>query len=242
MELMKKVAVVTGGGSGIGRAIAFAMLGEGMTVVICSNVKKDLDETIKLSAGLSGQLYTYNADLCDAEQVENLIAFTIEKCNRIDVLVNNAGIFVQGPFEETPLEIWDKHFDINVRAQFLLCKSAMPHMKKNGEGYIINMSSSIAMSPGVAESDRSPYFASKMAVLGLSRALIGDAKKFGIKVTNVYPDAVATPMTQDMVWENLDRNTMSWLLPQDVAEGVIFLLKTSERCFVADLYLKNWVK
>lgn len=242
MDLKGKVAIVTGAGSGIGKAVALMLLKERVKVVACSNVKGELDELCMEGHELGGEIVSLCVDLEQSENAATLVNFAVATYGGIDILFNNAGIFVQAPFEEMPLEKWDKSFNINVRAQFVLDQLVLKSMKTRDEGYIINTSSSIVFSQGGAESDRAPYFASKMAVVGLSRALLQEAKRYGIKVTTIYPDRVKTNMTKTITWEGVNKEEVSWLLPEDIANGVLFLLKTSERCFIADLYFKNWIK
>jgi NAD(P)-dependent dehydrogenase (short-subunit alcohol dehydrogenase family) len=243
MELQGKTAIISGGGSGIGKASAFALLKEGVNVVISSNVKDDLERTKNEAEKLNypGGLNIFYADVTNPEESKGFVNYSYEKFGGIDILINNAGIFFQKPPEQISLDDWDRSFDINVRAHFILDQLILPIMKKKKNGYIVNLSSSIFFAGGYDESDRFPYYASKMAVVGLARGILQDAKANGIKVSTIYPDRVLTNMAKNIHWDGVINEEAQWLLPEDVASAIIFLLKTNDRCFIPDLYLRNWI-
>lgn len=241
MELKGKVALVTGGSGGIGSAIVRDLVREGVRVMAASNVQADLNALQGEIEAMGGTIRCFCADLTDRDNLKALVDETVKAFGTVNILVNNAGIFIQKPFLEMPLEDWDLSFDINVRAQFILDQLVLDIMKEHRDGYIINISSSIVFY--FAEGDRAPYFSSKMAVIGLSRALLNAAKPYGIKVTTIYPDRVRTPMAQTITWDGPEKpEDLKWEDPEDIAQGVLYVLQTSERCFVSDLYMRNWIK
>ena len=141
MQLKDKVAIVTGGGRGIGRAIAVAYAAEGARVVIAARSTAQLDEVAAEITEQGGEVLTVPTDLRVRTEVENLIQQTVDKFSRIDILVNNAGINPRGPFLESTDEEWEQGWQINVMGVVHCCRAALPIMQQQGSGNIINVGS-----------------------------------------------------------------------------------------------------
>lgn len=159
MRLANKVAIITGGGSGIGRAIAVAFAREGAQVAICGRDRKKLDAA---AAEIGEPCLPIAADVSIAKQVELLVRMTMERFGRITTLVNNAGLLLAGTAESLREDQWEQTFNVNVRGPWLLARAALPHLRAAGGGSIINLGSVLSL---VGARNRVAYAASKGAVL-----------------------------------------------------------------------------
>jgi NAD(P)-dependent dehydrogenase (short-subunit alcohol dehydrogenase family) len=182
-HLSGRTALVTGAGNGLGRAIAVALAGVGARVILTGRTKTTLDQTAGLLPGGPGRSVVAPADVAGPESVDALRdALAAE---RIDLLVNNAGIGgpVKAITEITPAE-WDQVFGANVRSTYLMCRAFLPAMYERGSGDVINIASVTGKRPLTR---RTPYAASKMAVLGLTRTLAFEAGPLGVRVNSLSP-------------------------------------------------------
>ncbi len=185
MKLVGKVAIVTGGAQGLGRAYALRLAEEGAKVVVADigDGSGVCNEIIKKG----GDAMATRTDVADEESTKAMAAATIERYGRIDVLVNNAGLFttvVKRPFYEIPVGEWDQVMDVNVKGTFLCSKAVYPQMKKQGKGKIINVSSATFM---MGAPNFGHYVASKGAVVGLTRAFAREAGDDNICINAVAP-------------------------------------------------------
>ncbi|MEE9276297.1 MAG: SDR family NAD(P)-dependent oxidoreductase [bacterium] len=187
MRLKDKVAVVTGAGQGIGEVIAIEMAREGARVVLAARTEKNLQRTAEKIAAAGGEALVVPTDVTDEDSIRNMVKKTMDECGALDILVNNSG--VAGPMkamEELSREEWEECFDVNVTGMFLCCKHVIPAMKAARAGRIINISSMSGKRPLI---HRSPYTASKMAVIGLTRTLAFELGEYGVTVNAVCPGA-----------------------------------------------------
>ena len=187
-----KVALITGGSSGIGQAAAVALAREGVKCVITGRSASGLEETAAQVKAASGETQAIEADLMDADAIEPLIADAASAFGRLDYIVNNAGF--QGevnPLADQRLESYEEVFAINVRAPFLVMKYAIPHLLAQGGGAIVNISSGGGL---IGVPGASVYCASKHAVMGLTKVAAIDYAKQGVRVNAVNPGGVDTPM------------------------------------------------
>lgn len=192
MRLENQIAIITGGGQGIGQQIALRLGQEGAVAVIADINEKGSWETAEMMASSGGKkARVIPTDITSEEQVVNLIQGTLEIDKRIDILVNNSGIM--GPvknIEDIPLEEWEATMAVNLRGMFLCCKHTVPTMKRQGKGSIINIASITGKRPLI---QRTPYAASKMGVIGLTRTLAAELGRWKIRVNAVCPGAVIGP-------------------------------------------------
>lgn len=196
-SLRGKVAIVTGGGRGIGRAIAEAYAREGAAVVVCSRNRDEVDSTAAFLRDRGGRAEVVAGDVGDPATAERLIDTAQRKLGGCDILVNAAAI--SGPVGEVEtLEpaAWSETFRINVTGTFLACRAVVPVMKRNGGGRIINVSSGLAerVQPGQAA-----YSASKAAVVQFSRVLAEEVRDTSIRVNAVHPGIVRTAMVDKLL-------------------------------------------
>ncbi|WP_234392844.1 MULTISPECIES: SDR family NAD(P)-dependent oxidoreductase [Actinomycetes] len=185
-QLAGRTALVTGGGNGLGRAIARALSGAGARVVVAGRRRDTLEETV---AALPGPGRAAVCDVADPDSVAALAAEVADE--EISVLVNNAG--VAGPVKplvDVEPEEWDEVFGVNVRGVYLVCRAFLPPMVARGAGDVVNLASVSGKRPLLR---RTPYCASKMAVLGLTATLAGEVGPFGVAVNSLSPGPVDGP-------------------------------------------------
>ncbi|WP_428623214.1 3-hydroxybutyrate dehydrogenase [Sedimenticola sp.] len=189
--MQNKVAVVTGGASGIGRAVAEKLASLGCKVVIADFNQ----ESGSAAAGEMGASFI-QADLSDAEQCRSLIAQAAALHGSVDILVNNAGFQHISPIEEFPVEQWNKLLGVMLTAPFLLMRYAWPMMKQKGWGRVINIASVHAM---VASPFKAGYISAKHGVIGLTKTAALEGGEFGITVNAICPAYVRTPLVENQI-------------------------------------------
>jgi NAD(P)-dependent dehydrogenase (short-subunit alcohol dehydrogenase family) len=230
MRLREKVAVITGGGSGIGKAMAATFVREGAQVVIAGRDKAKL-ETAAREIG-SGCM-AVAADVSHAEDVQRLVAAAAGKFKRIDVLVNNAAVLMPGTAESLSEEDFDLSFDINVRGLWLLTRAVLPQMRAGGGGSIINIGSVLST---LGARNRVAYAASKGAVLAMTRAMALDHAAENIRVNCICPGIVETELVAKF---NMDEAAKRQRIamhpagrfgqPEDIAGLAVFLASDESR-------------
>ncbi|HVS21916.1 MAG TPA: SDR family oxidoreductase [Pyrinomonadaceae bacterium] len=219
MNLKGKNAIVTGGTKGIGRAIAEALIREGLTVCIAARKQSEIDTAIR---ELGGPTIGFVCDVRNYEQVKALIDYTVKELGGLDILVNNAGIGIFETVEETSPEDFRAVLETNLFGVFYCCHEAIPEMRRRGGGYIINISSLAGANP---HPRMAAYNASKFALNGFSEALMQEVRHDNIKVSYIMPGSVNTEFGGDS-----PSNEKSWqLTPQDIARVVIDLLHHDDR-------------
>ncbi len=190
MRLKDKVCIITGAGSGIGQGTAILFAEHGAKLVLVDRDMAGLSATQnQLGAGL--QALAVRADVSKSEDIERVIENTLRTHGRIDVVFNNAGIMTHGDLATFTEQSWDDVMDVNVKAMFLMCKAAIPHMLVGGGGSIINTSSVMAT---LTEPGYEAYTSSKAAVIGLSKAIAVSYADKSIRCNAVCPGWVDTPM------------------------------------------------
>lgn len=186
-KLDAKVAIVTGGGSGIGKGIAKGLAREGSHVVIAGRGAKRLAEAAAQIQVSSGTVVPIPTDVTNEEQVIALFHRTLELFQRVDILVNNAGLVEGGPLDELPADVWDRVIATNLRGPFLCTREAMRAMKRQGGGRIINIGSISAQRPRL---NSGPYSTSKFGLWGLTLVTALEGRDFGISASCLHPGNV----------------------------------------------------
>ena len=232
-DLTDRVAVVTGAGRGIGRAVALALGNAGARVVAAARTRAEIEATAKAVRDAGGQALAHPVDLADEASVRALFAAVRDRWARLDVLVNNAGIGLYGPVETFPVQDLDRLVAVNLRGTFLCCQEAMRLMVPAGAGYIINVSSVVGFK---GYPNQAGYTATKHAVMGLTKSLAVEAQEHGIRASAILPGGVDTDMVRQ-ARPDLDPSIL--LQPDDVAHAVLFLLSLSDRAAVDQIYIRR---
>ncbi|MGB8130468.1 MAG: glucose 1-dehydrogenase [Candidatus Angelobacter sp.] len=188
MRLAGKVAIITGGGSGIGKAIATAFVREGAKVVIAGRDSKKLD---RAAVEIGADCLAVSADISNAGSVEKLVSATLDRFKQINVLVNNAAVLLPGTAESLSEEDFDQSLSINVRGLWLLSRAVLPHMRTARGGSIVNIGSVLSM---VGARNRVAYAASKGAVMAMTKAMALDHAAENIRVNCIAPGIIETEM------------------------------------------------
>jgi len=194
--LSGKVAIVTGGTLGIGRATAEELARAGASVMVCGSDRGRVREAVSDFAADGLAIDGLAADVSVARDVERLVTTTVERFGGVDILVNSAGIQRYGTVVDTDEEVWDRVQDVNVKGMFLAAKYAIPEMRRRGGGSIVNVSSVQAF---IALRNSLAYVTSKGAISSLTRALALDHAAEGIRVNAVCPATIDTPMLHGAV-------------------------------------------
>ena len=223
-RIENQVAIVTGGTKGIGKAIASGLLEQRAKVVICARNQMDVDRCVgELAGRAEGRIAGTTCDVRNLDQVKRLVTFAAERFGGIDILVNNAAIGLFAGVSDITPEQWKQVIDTNLTGVFYCCHAAIPHLKKRGGGYIINISSLAGKNPFKGGS---AYNASKFGLNGFSEAIMQDLRYDNIRVSYVMPGSVNTRFGQHEV-----SSDSSWkLAPEDVAQVVVGLLQHDPRC------------
>ena len=197
MKLEGKVAVITGGGRGIGRAIALRFAAAGAHIVVSGTSREALEQTAREIEASGARAISVIADVADEAAVEQLMARALEAFGRLDILVNNAGVAgPTAPVVEVTREDWDRTMAINLTGAFLCAKHALPHMIEQQSGRIINITSIAGLQ---AYALRSPYCASKWAMVGLTQTLAEEAGRYNITANAIAPGPVHGPRIESVI-------------------------------------------
>jgi 3-oxoacyl-[acyl-carrier protein] reductase len=216
-RLEDRVAIVTGGGSGIGQGVALALVDEGARVVVCGRRKDRLEETIKLAGARGGDALAVQVDVSVEKDVVRLVQATLDAYRRIDILINNAGVSDGAPAHQLDAATWDRIFAINLRGVFLCTRYVLPHFRKQGSGHIINISSESGLE---YYSGDTAYGTSKHALNAFGEYVQRENQDLNIRLNTICPGMVVTEMSEN----EPGLNHAKCLYPEDIADLVIWLL------------------
>ncbi|CAN7662809.1 SDR family NAD(P)-dependent oxidoreductase [Rhizobium sp. LjRoot30] len=232
MILKDRVALVTGAGSGIGRASAAILAREGAHVVIVDRQAESAAASLAVIEAEGGKAETLVADVTDDGALEAGINAVLARHSRIDILHNHAGAQVEGDLESVSLDGFDRSWDLNVRSHFLAARLVVPAMKAAGKGVILNTSSSSGI---LYDREMIAYTTTKHAVIAMTRQMAGDYGKFGIRVNALCPGWVDTPFNDPFIRQLGGREALEayirdrvplgrWGSVEEIAESVLFLV------------------
>jgi len=225
------VAIITGAGSGIGRAVALTLAQAGVRVALAARTKQNLEAVLHDITKEGGKAVVIPTDVSNETQVETLVSQVKEKWGQLDILITSAGRASFGPLVDSRTEDWDAMLNINLRGTYLCCKHALRVMIPQSRGHILNVLSiaSQLILPGSGG-----YTASKFGALGLTKVIAAEVRSLGIKVTAVIPGAVDTPLW-DKSGGTLDRSKM--LSPIDVAEAILSIIAQPSSIYTDEIVL-----
>jgi NAD(P)-dependent dehydrogenase (short-subunit alcohol dehydrogenase family) len=229
----ERAALITGASSGIGLAIARALGQDGYGITVSARRPEKLEEAAKQLEADGIETLSVPANMAKEEDVASLVAAHKERFGRLDVLVNNAGVGIGGQIEGYETKKLDMQLDVNLRSVYLTTRDCIPMLKEAGKEHskaLVVNTASIAGKAG--QPWLAAYSATKAGVVGLSQAMHGELGKEGVQVTAFCPGFVATPMT-DWVEGQVPKEEM--IQPEDIAEAVRFLLRTSANCVVPEI-------
>jgi 3-oxoacyl-[acyl-carrier protein] reductase len=233
VNLSGKTAVVTGAGRGIGRAIARSLAQHGATVIAAARTESQIKAVADEINQSGGTAYSFPIDLANESEILSLFAFFEKKADKLDILINNAGIGLFGQMNEFSTENLQTLLDVNIRGTYLCCREGLRRMIPNRSGYIINISSVVGFR---GYPNQSAYSASKHAVVGMTKSLAVEAQPHNIRASVIYPGGVDTDLVRD-ARPDLDPATL--IQPEDIAHTVMYLLSLSERCAVDEIYIRR---
>lgn len=232
-QLASKVAIVTGASRGIGRAISVALAQQGATVVLAARAIDKLRETADMVTSAGGRPEIVITDLVEEESIKNLVSVTGEKFGRLDILINNAGVTHSAKLQETATKDWDYCFAVNSRAPFLLCREALPLLKKSDPAYIINIASVVGVKGYPLQS---AYTASKHAIRGMTMSLAEEFNRSNVRVHLICPGGVDTELLTKV---RPDLKKKDLMQPEEIAELVLYLVTHKGKAFIDELHIRR---
>lgn len=227
------MVIVTGASRGIGRAISIALAKEGAIVVLTARSVEKLEQTAKLVTETGGKAEVVVADIADERDIIGLIEVVAEKFGRLDILVNCAGITHSAALEQTQTSDFDRCMQVNARGPFILCREALPMLRKASAGYIINISSVVGVK---GYGLQSAYTASKHALRGMSIALAEELAETTVRVHVLCPGGVDTEMVE-RVRPDIQKEQL--IKPEEIAELVVYLVTHKGNAVVDELHIRR---
>ena len=238
MNLINKVAIVTGAGRGIGKAIAIALAREGANIIAIDIDIQTVEEVAKEIESLNRQAWAIQVDVSDSKEVNQMVQSVLKKFKRVDILVNNAAIIKRGSIEDLTEEDWDRVMDVNLKGAFNCMKAVAGIMKKQRYGKIVNISSIAGKIGDLASAPC--YGASKAGMTCLAKSLARELASYNINVNVVAPHAIETDMSKE--WSEEKRKSIIADIPlgrmgepEDIAEAVVFLVSDKAKFITGEV-------
>jgi len=232
MRLKDKVAIITGGGRGIGKALALGFANQGAHIVVAARTESEVISVAEKVRKFGRESLGIVCDISDENQVKNLVDATIKKFNRVDVLINNAGIGSMRPVYATALESFEKVLKVNLTGTFLCTKHVWQPMKNSGGGSIINVSSLGGL---VGYPMLSAYCASKWGQIGFTKACAEEGKKDNIRVNVIAPGKADTAIRS-----KIKEDKTKMLTPEDQVDACVFLASDESRYITGQVISLEW--
>jgi len=229
--LQGRVALVTGAGRGIGKAIALLLAGADCRVVLVARSRDQLEEVRREIDSRHGSAAVVPCDLTRDDGIEKLVGRSAQHFGAIDILINNAGWGKRASVVKAKIDDWDQTFRVNLRAPMILAQRLLPAMIEKGEGAVINVGS---VSGKSGEANGAAYSASKFGLIGFTQSLYEEVREHGIKVSVILPGFVDTPLIPPN--RQLDRSKM--IQADDVAQTVLYVLTSPATCCPVEITVR----
>jgi 3-oxoacyl-[acyl-carrier protein] reductase len=226
-----KVAIVTGAGRGIGKAISVSLAKAGCRIVLAARTHEQIEAVQKEILSKGGDALAIPTDLTVDEDIQRLVEESQAKWGAVDILINNAGWGKRAPVVGASLTDWDQTFRLNLRAPMVLAKALLPNMIAKREGAVINIGS---VSGKTGEANGAAYSASKFGLIGFTQSLFEEVREHGIKVAVILPGFVDTPLIPPN--RQLDRSKM--IQTDDIAQTVLFVLTSPATCCPVEIAVR----
>jgi NADP-dependent 3-hydroxy acid dehydrogenase YdfG len=230
-NLHRRVALVTGAGRGIGKAVSVSLAKAGCRVVLAARTREQIEAVQKEILSQGGDALAIPTDLTADEDIQRLVEASQSKWGAADILINNAGWGKRAPVVGASLTDWDQTFRLNLRAPMVLAKALLPNMIAKREGAVISIGS---VSGKTGEANGAAYSASKFGLIGFTQSLYEEVREHGIKVAVILPGFVDTPLIPPN--RQLDRSKM--IQADDIARTVLFVLTSPATCCPVEITLR----
>ena len=229
MRLKDQVGIITGGGRGIGRAIALAFAKEGAHIAVVARTESEIEAVARQIGDLGARAIAIKTDISQENQVEAMVQKVMDEFGRIDILVNNAGFAKLMYIQEIQTDIWDLTMNVNLRGIMLCTRAVFKNMIKQRSGYIINISSG---SGKRGSAMYSIYATSKFGVMGFTESLAAEGRQYSIKASVICPGPVATRMRAG---NHPGEDPAKLMQPQDIADVALFLVTRPGRAYIGEV-------
>ena len=233
MKLENQVAIITGGGRGIGRSTALSFAREGADLAIAAQTLSEIETVAGKVCALGRQALAIPTNVTQKSQVDALVKRTLDRFGKIDILVNNAGIAIHNPIPKIREEDWDLNIAVNLKGVFLCTQAVFSYMCDRKSGHIVNVSS---VSGKVGHQNGGAYCASKFGVVGFTETTNNEGRAHGVKASVVCPGPVDTKMRRD---NHPDDVTEHLTLPEEVADLILFLVSQSPRAHILETAIRT---
>lgn len=232
MDIQNKIALVTGAGRGIGRAIALALAKEGAKVILTARSRKQLEDVAGEIQAMGGETLIIPADLSDEKQAREMIATAARQMKAIHILINNAGLGYFKSVADLKTDEWDEMFSVNLRAVFLTTQSALPHLRNAKESFIINIASLAGKNTFI---NGAGYTATKWGLRAFSQCLMLEERQHGIRVLTVCPGSVDTSFGGSGSSHGSKKEIIK---PEDVAGTIVMAIRMPQRTMVSEIDIR----
>ncbi|MCG9129661.1 SDR family oxidoreductase [Candidatus Poribacteria bacterium] len=233
MKLENRIAIITGGGRGIGRATALSFANEGANVVLAARTEKEIDSVAKEIIDMGRQALPIVTDVHVKSDVISMVNKTLKTFGKVDILVNNAGVAIHNPIPNIREEDWDLTMAVNLKGVFLCTQAVFSHMCNQKYGHIVNISS---VSGKFGHVNGGAYCASKFAVNGFTETTNNEGRQYGVKASVVCPGPVDTKMRRDNHPDDIIEHLTQ---PEDVADLILFLISQSPRAHTLESIIRT---
>lgn len=240
-QLQGKTALVTGASSGIGEATAKALASEGASVAVSARRADRLEALVKEIEGMGGKAYAVVADVADEDQARNMVVTANEHLGRIDILVNNAGVALTGPVSQANTNDWRRMVNTNLMGLMYATHAALPLMKAQGGGHMVNVSSTAGRT---TREGMGVYSATKYGVGAFSEALRQEVSRDKVRVTIIEPGAVKTELTDHITHAETKQQMQEWigsmtpLEAEDIANAIVYAVTQPPRVNVNEILIR----